>query len=285
MRADIERFALDRLIAADPGEAVVGRSRAFAVQVPDLSSVAVHWHDYYELGYVLAGEASHVVNGSPQTLVPGTLFLLSPADLHALEATGPGPLHLLNAVLAPEMVEGVIEPVVASGEARLPWSTVLPAADQDVQRVRREAADRGPGWHVVVEGVIRGLLVELARSCAAGSPGTEEAGAPGPSPAVRKAVGFVDRHFREPLTLVQVAGVAHLSPHWFSELFRRSTGETFQQYLRGRRLRFARALLGATDLSVTEVCHAAGFNDPSYFGRAYRAAYGEPPSRRGRSDR
>jgi AraC-like DNA-binding protein len=94
-------------------------------------------------------------------------------------------------------------------------------------------------------------------------------------------VRYVEQHFREPLTLAQVAAVAHLSPHWFSEQFRRTTGDTFQSYLRRRRLQFARALLDSTDVGVTEVCRAAGFNDPSYFGRAFREQYGEPPSARG----
>jgi AraC-like DNA-binding protein len=223
-----------------------------------------------------------VVNGAPQRLEPGTLFLLSPADLHALEATGSGPLLVLNAVLRTDMVEAVIDSLGATGEARLPWSAMLPGADQDVQRIRLECQTRSPGWDVVVEGALGGLLVALARACVSGRVEATAAGVSTSASAVRRAVQFVDRHFREPLTLAQVAGVAHLSPHWFSERFRRTTGVSFQEYLRSRRLGFARALLGSTDLTVTEVCHAAGFNDPSYFGRAYRARYGEPPSGRGR---
>ncbi len=38
--------------------------------------------------------------------------------------------------------------------------------------------------------------------------------------------------------------------------------------LQNRRLRFARSLLVSTDLGVTEVCHAAGLNSRSHFGRA-----------------
>lgn len=281
MRADIERFAIDQLLAADAGF-TGGPAPSFAVQLPWLASVPVHWHDYYELGYVVAGEAGHLVNGTAQRLSPGSLFLLSPADLHAIEAGRSGPVHVLNAVLRAELVEGVIESVAGPAEARLPWSAHLPSAGPDVRRIRRECESRRPGWDVVVEGALRGLLVELARACADDPPGPPTAGAPTGSSAVRRAVQFVDRHFREPLTLAQVAAVAHLSPHWFSEQFRRTTGVPFQEYLRGRRLRFARALLRSTELTVTEACHAAGFNDLSYFGRAYREEFGEPPSARGR---
>ena len=286
VRADIERFGIDELIAADPGDAPAGRPRAFAVQVPELGSVGVHWHDYYELGYVLGGQARHVVNGGVHQALAGGIFLLSPADFHALEPTGRAPLRLLNAVLHPQLVERTLESVLPVGDVGLPWvRTALPAVADHVQRVCREAAAREPGWEIVVESALRTIVIELARStvhvCPSESGDAE--GAEGPPAHLRRALRYVEQHFREPLTLAQVAAVAHLSPHWFSEQFRRATGESFQSFLKRRRLRFARALLDSTELGVTEVCHAAGFNDPSYFGRAYRAQYGVAPS--GRSSR
>lgn len=82
----------------------------------------------------------------------------------------------------------------------------------------------------------------------------------------------------EPLTLAGVAAEACLSPHYFSERFCAATGTPFQSYLQDLRLRFARSLLTATGLGVTEVCHAAGFNSLSHFGRTYRRRYGEASS-------
>jgi AraC-like DNA-binding protein len=277
---DIERFGIDELIAADPRGDGSGRPRSFAVQVPELGPVDVHWHDYYELGHVLDGHATHVVNGVAQPASPGTTFLLSPADFHAIEPLGDRPLRVVNAVLHPELVEQTLESVLPTGGLEFPWSAPrLPAALGDVQRIRAETSTRGPGWDVLVESALRGVIVELARSAVEPTPevgrGTDGVGSP---EHVRRALRHVERHFREPLTLAQVAAVAHLSPHWFSEQFRRATGDSFQSYLKRRRLQFARALLESTELGVTEVCHAAGFSDPSYFGRAYRARYGTSPS-------
>jgi AraC-like DNA-binding protein/mannose-6-phosphate isomerase-like protein (cupin superfamily) len=278
--ADVERFAIDALLAAEPLDPATSGPRPFAVQVPDLTAVDVHWHDYYELGYVLDGQATHVVNGRPETAAPGSVFLLSPADLHSLHSTGSGPLRLVNAVLHPALVERTLE-ATATDEVGLPWSLPsLPGAEADAARIVAEVATRDVGWDVVVESALRTLVVGLARAAAeAGGPTREARVGAGPSDHLRRALRHVERHFRDPLTLDEVAAVAHLSPHWFSEQFRRATGETFQQFLKHRRLRFARALLESTELGVTEACHAAGFNDPSYFGRAYRARYGIAPSR------
>jgi AraC-like DNA-binding protein len=284
--ADVERFDIEELLAADPAGEPLHQQRAFTVQIPELVSVGVHWHDYYELGYVLEGHATHVVNGVVQRAAPGTTFLLSPADLHSLEASGPGGLRLLNAVLRPELAERTLESVLPAGDVALPWSVPdLPGAAEDVRRICQEVSTLRPGWDVVVESALRAIVVELARSAA--GPGSPRAPMTAPmngdstgTPAhLRRALHHVERHFREPLTLGQVAAVAHLSPHWFSEQFRRATGHSFQSFLKRRRLQFARSLLESTELGVTEVCHAAGFNDLSYFGRAYRARYGVAPSR------
>jgi AraC-like DNA-binding protein/mannose-6-phosphate isomerase-like protein (cupin superfamily) len=282
MWADIERFGIEELIASETGSGAERRRRSFAVQVPELSAIGVHWHDYYELGYVLDGHATHVVNGAVQSVSPGSVFLLSPADLHAIEPTGARPLRIVNAVLHPTLVERALESVLPVGELGLPWSTpTLTAVAEDVRRICDETTTRARGWDVVVESALRTVVVELARSAAGGSAvGADDETGIGPPVHVRRALRHVEQHFREPLTLGQVAAVAHLSPHWFSEQFRRATGTSFQSFLKQRRLQFARALLDSTELGVTEVCHAAGFNDPSYFGRAYRARYGVPPSYR-----
>jgi AraC-like DNA-binding protein/mannose-6-phosphate isomerase-like protein (cupin superfamily) len=279
--ADVERFGIDDFIAADPSGLPPGRLRPFAVQVPALTSIDVHWHDYYELGFVLDGSASHVVNGDARSLGPGSVFLLSPADLHAIETPGSRTLLMVNAVLRPELVENTLESV-RPGDPRLPWSVEdLPSVGEHVRRIREETMNRLPGWDVLVEAALTAALVELARACDYGD-AVVDAGRAGASAHLRRAVRYVEQHFREPLTLGQVAAVAHLSPHWFSEQFRRTTGSPFQSYLKRRRLQFARALLDSTPLGVTEVAQAAGFNDPSYFGRAYREQYGVPPSGRGR---
>ncbi|WP_374701656.1 helix-turn-helix domain-containing protein [Paenibacillus tyrfis] len=41
---------------------------------------------------------------------------------------------------------------------------------------------------------------------------------------------------------------------------------------------FAKSLLAASDLPVTEVCHASGFNTLTHFERSFKKRFGCPPS-------
>lgn len=273
MTDPVERFSVENLLLPDLGARVL-RQR--------LAAADVHWHDYYELNLVLSGEAEHVVNGERHVLRAGSGFLLSPADFHEIRAIGPEPLTSLNTVVDAGLME---EQLAAVGPAALdgfPWLTDdFADAEADLRRLQAEFEEPRVGSRRVTEALVACLVVELARRCGVHDrPAARPAGG---EDDLRAAVLYVDRHFREPVTLADAAAQAHLSPNYFSERFRAYTGTPFQLYLQERRLRFARSLLAATDLSVSEVCHASGFNSLSHFGRAFRRRYGAAPSARPRA--
>ncbi|PZF82499.1 AraC family transcriptional regulator [Jiangella anatolica] len=264
----IERYTVESLLPVDLGARVI-RQR--------LTSAGVHWHDYYELCLVLSGTAEHVLNGEPLTIGAGSAFLLSPADLHELRVLGPEPLDCYNTVIEPALMERQLAALGPASVHGFPWrADDFGGAGPDLRRLRAECEEPRLGSSLLVEALVAGLVVELARRCDVGS--GPRVRRPAGEDQLRDAVLFVDRHFREPITLADVAARAHLSANYFSERFRQFTGTPFQLYLQERRLRFARSLLAASALSVSEVCHASGFNSLSHFGRAYRRRYGAAPS-------
>jgi transcriptional regulator GlxA family with amidase domain len=92
------------------------------------------------------------------------------------------------------------------------------------------------------------------------------------------AVGYMQRHFAETLTIPAVAARVNLSPSRFRTLFRAQIGMGPAQYLQRLRLRRARLLLERTFLSVKEVMALVGYSDPSHFSRDFRRAHGVSPS-------
>lgn len=78
--------------------------------------------------------------------------------------------------------------------------------------------------------------------------------------------------------LAALAALANLSPYHFHRIFRGLVGETPLELLRRLRLERAAHQLRATALPVTQVAFAAGYETHEAFTRAFRAAFGEPPS-------
>ena len=93
----------------------------------------------------------------------------------------------------------------------------------------------------------------------------------------RLLAAYIAEHYAVPLSREQISAALRVSPHHLSRVFRRDTGLTPWQYLNRYRVAQARKLLLATDLSVTEVAQAVGFNDPAYFVRVFHKETGKAP--------
>ena len=270
MQDRVERFAAGDLLKP---------TRTVSVKAQQVRRVDVHWHDYYELVYVSAGAAAHLINGVEHRASRGSVFLLSPADFHEIRADSDEPLSCYNVVIDAQLWESRLADFFMSGSEHMPWMmSDQSALAPDFERLWHESRADRPGAAVMVRAALDCIVVELGRQSPAGLRFAQPSGQEAEPHDIKRAVLYVDRNFRSPLTLAGVAAQAHLSPNYFSERFREFTGTSFQRYLQQRRLRFARSLLASTSLGVTEICHAAGFNSLSHFGRAYRASYGESPT-------
>jgi AraC family transcriptional regulator len=95
---------------------------------------------------------------------------------------------------------------------------------------------------------------------------------------VSRARDYMTAMFAEPLRLTDIARVACLSPNHFLRTFRSVFGTTPHQFLTDRRLQEARRLLAGTELTVTEICFATGFESLGSFSWLFRQRHGLTPS-------
>jgi AraC-like DNA-binding protein len=94
---------------------------------------------------------------------------------------------------------------------------------------------------------------------------------------VLRAVKYVNEHLAAPITLEQVARVAHLSPSRFRHLFAEQTGMALRPYILWRRFVsvWEHRMNG---VSLSTAAHAAGFADSAHLARTSRRMFGIPPS-------
>jgi transcriptional regulator GlxA family with amidase domain len=98
-------------------------------------------------------------------------------------------------------------------------------------------------------------------------------------PRMDAAIAYIEDRLQQPLRVSDMAQIVNLSPSRFTRLFRAATGASPARYIQVRRLERARLLIERTFLSVKEVMHNVGYNDPSHFTRDFAREYGVPPSR------
>ncbi len=95
---------------------------------------------------------------------------------------------------------------------------------------------------------------------------------------LRHARRFIDLHYELPVTVEQASRQAALSPYHFIRVFRLAYKQTPHQYLMARRIQKAKELLRTTDLPITEICAAVGFESLGSFSALFRKVAGLSPS-------
>ncbi|MFA5204803.1 MAG: AraC family transcriptional regulator, partial [Lentisphaeria bacterium] len=131
-----------------------------------------------------------------------------------------------------------------------------------------------PAGRLEADGVLRQLLAGLL---AATPPCRPPAGARDLA-RLQPVLEHIQRHPERPLTLAELAGLLHLQPTYFSNLFSRCLGEGPMAYVCRRRIELAQGLLRTTPLPLKEIAGRAGFRDVYYFSRMFRRVTGTPPA-------
>lgn len=99
------------------------------------------------------------------------------------------------------------------------------------------------------------------------------------NPAVIAAVGLMNRHIEDPLTMRDLSQQVGRTSRQLERLFKELTGSTPADFYRGLRLDRARNLLSTTNMTLIEIATACGFSATSHFTKCFRARYGTTPSK------
>ena len=96
--------------------------------------------------------------------------------------------------------------------------------------------------------------------------------------AVWKARKFIEEHSSEELSLIKVAKAVNMNANYLSENFKQVTGINFVEYVARTRCKTACDLLRNTNLRISEIAFAVGFQSLSQFNRVFKRSSGQTPT-------
>ncbi|MCI9326862.1 MAG: response regulator [Lachnospiraceae bacterium] len=82
---------------------------------------------------------------------------------------------------------------------------------------------------------------------------------------IAEVKGYISKNFNREISLNEISEHFFINPYYFSHLFKKKTGETYQNYLIRLRMERAKKLLEETDLKVYEICERVGYSDTNHF--------------------
>lgn len=90
------------------------------------------------------------------------------------------------------------------------------------------------------------------------------------SRSIQCCIQFIEEHYAENLSLVEISAAGGLSPFYVNKTFKAVLGDTPIHYLTKVRIKHSMQLLYNTDLSIEEIAQRCGFQNANYFAKVFR---------------
>ena len=256
-----------------------------------------HQHDCLEIAVVLSGTAVHILGDQSAPIREGDVLLIGPNLVHGYEECSTLGLYnvLYNSTKLPvPILDGEDIPAFQrflpakfenpphgyspSPIAHFPDRDALNQAVWQIDRIHQELTTASLGNMFAAFARLLDFLVTIMRLVESVEP-------PDMPPRqwifpLEEILAFLNKNYTRRIALTTLVKMSHLSERSFQVKFKKLTGHTVSGYLLQKRLAKAKANLerNTTD-SIQNIAFDCGFEDPNYFIRQFRRAFGFPPDK------
>jgi AraC family transcriptional regulator len=298
------QFAGDTSLVVPPCVGLVreGCLEPFLNARPTLSSSHAHWsgvaletystpaisldrHEHPELflHLVAGGTAKCEIITRGRSLLsvsrPGSIFLLPQGTQD--EVHWAGPIDHLVVSIQPRRLAQALEETAHETDVELTehWNLVDAHVSALLHEMAADLKEGSPAGAIYGETLATALSVYLLKRYAAQrrTPAVYRGGLPGCR--LKRVLEYIATSLDTNISLLQLAETAGMSPHYFAELFKQSTGQAPHNYVLTKRIERAKQTLRDPARSVLDAGLEAGFQNHSHFSRMFRKMEGVSPSR------
>lgn len=224
-----------------------------------------HTHNHTELFYIVGGRGQFFIEDQCFPVDVNSLVIINPNVIHTEASLNAQPLEYI--VLGIDGIE-LANSENSNGQFCMLDHFESVEISGCLRNILREMELKNTGYEDICQAYMEILIIRLMRSTSLSVPAEPQTiSGNRQCAAVRR---HIDVHFKEPLTLEQLAKEAHMNKFYLSHAFKREYGVSPINYMITKRIEESKYLLAETDLSLSQVAQMLGFSSPSYFSQVFR---------------
>lgn len=245
-----------------------------------------HIHKKYEIYYQLEGTRRYFIGDSAYLINAGNIVLISEDEIHKTGSVENSAHARIVLNFNREYLEGVL-PFLPEGidlfacfASRIHVLNVSlrkqGVVESLLQRLWQDREDTSAEADALRKTQLLELLLYLNRYVGEQKQ-SETNVAKISNKTIDKIQSYISTHYRESLTLSQIAAQFYISPYYLSHLFKKTTNLSIVEYINGVRIMAAKNLLERGDLRVAGVSEETGFSTTAHFSRVFKESTGLSP--------
>lgn len=236
----------------------------------------IHYHENYEVYYLLSGERNYFIKDKFFRISKGDLVFIDEYELHKTMAA-PIPEHERILLYFQKEFMGQ-EQKLLHGDFS-PFQQGPPVLSLNIHEQKfvedllyktlAEHRDGGREHETYIRALVTELIIfsmrcnekRLNRSVESKNPRHRK---------VSEIVQYINRNYASRLTLTSLSEHFYISSYYLSRMFKQTTDFSFVEYLTVVRIKESQRLLRETDYKVSRIAEEVGFEDFAHFGRVFK---------------
>jgi len=249
----------------------------------------LHSHEFSELVIVYAGTGIHYTNNGESFLKTGDVFVINGGTAHGFKE--PDGLKLVNIIFNLKNLESPLSDLPMFPSFHILF-TIEPEFRSDtnyhgrlnlnkeqldkvmgiVDTMEDEISAKQAGRSIMVSALFMQLAAFLIRAYEKSPPSSSSN-----LTKLGKVFSYIRKNFRKKLKVSELAEIASMSESTLTRAFIKSVGMPPVAYCCQHRIHYAISLLRNSDMSISEIAMACGFEDSNYFTRIFSQQTGCSP--------
>lgn len=276
-------FTVDSRKMLEEGKLIAVRTHTRFVHFP------LHRHNYIEVLYVCEGSLTNIIDGKKVAVNKGELLFLNQFTKHEILPAGEDDIAI-NFMVLPEFFDvaysmagnnnvlaDFLVNVLRQDEERGEYlyfkvSEVLQIQNLLENIIYSLVTGRGEQNRInqTTMGLIFLYLIDSVQFVEMRVPNQYE------NMISMTTLDYIEQKYRT-ATLTELCEILHLPMHVLSKMIKKTTGFNFKELLQRKRLSKAAELMCDTDLPVSDIIAAVGYENNSYFHRVFKERYHTTP--------
>lgn len=206
---------------------------------------------FCDLVFVISGSADYIIDSIPYHVKAGDMVCIQPGSSRTAATTGMSCVSI--DFLAAETDFPLPLPHVTSGINLEEFESLFAS-------IKYEWLQKAEGYQLKCQALFGLLLHKLLYSHNTGEENLY----------IKTIKRYVIEHYKENITVSMLAELVNLNPVYCGAFFKKSEGQTLQEFITQVRINKAATLLQLGEHNVSEVAALTGFSDIYYFSNTFK---------------
>lgn len=241
-----------------------------------------HWHKALEFYYVLQGVLTIGVEDEIIHISEGETYIISSGLTHYV-LSSPGSERYVFLVEPTIFNEGeksdpLMEPIRDIFKKIEPHSVNWPEKTQNkvgalLQKLHKELKLKNKAYKYQIHAIVNEILTLCVREIPQAKSKENITISLKNQETIEKlntVYDYIDKHYKQDISLEQIAATVGYSPSYFARFFKKNTGQTFVEFLNEFRISKAKWFLTTGTKQISDIASESGFNSRKTFHHVFK---------------